>query len=77
MSYPKIAKLIDVLLTQTEKGTLKWAQTETSDVFQASFPRYSVRLYVHQKNPLEDDYVLQIRLIAALANIQKNPSKGR
>jgi hypothetical protein len=60
MSYPKIAKLIDVLLTQTEQGTLKWAQTETSDMFQASFPRYSVRLYVQQSNPIEVDYVLQI-----------------
>lgn len=30
-----------------------------------------------QNITIEDDYVLQIRLIAALANIQKNPSKGR
>ncbi|BBP57789.1 hypothetical protein [Pseudomonas sp. St316] len=60
MSYPKIAKLIDVLLKQTENGSLQWAQTETSDMFQASFPRYSVRLYIQADNPIEVDYVLQI-----------------
>ncbi|MCF3194139.1 hypothetical protein [Pseudomonas bubulae] len=60
MSYPKIAKLIDVLVTQTENGSLQWAQTETSDMFQASFPRYSVRLYTQQAGPIEVDYVLQI-----------------
>ncbi|WP_338488003.1 hypothetical protein VRB78_18760 [Pseudomonas trivialis] len=60
MSYPKIAKLIDVLLTQTENGTLQWAQTETSDMFQASFPRYSVRLYVQSVSQVDVDYVLQI-----------------
>ena len=60
MSYPKIAKLIDVLVTQTENGSLQWAQTETSDMFQASFPRYSVRLYTQQASSIEVDYVLQI-----------------
>lgn len=60
MSYPKIAKLIDVLVTQTENGSLQWAQTEASDMFQASFPRYSVRLYTQQAGPIDVDYVLQI-----------------
>ncbi|WP_339541428.1 hypothetical protein [Pseudomonas sp. RA_5y_Pfl1_P24] len=60
MSYPKIAKLVDVLLSQTESGVLRWAATEKSDMFQASFPRYSVRLYPHERNPIEVDYILQI-----------------
>lgn len=60
MSYPKIAKLVDALLSQTESGALRWAQTEKSDMFQASFPRYSVRLYTAQGNTIEVDYVLQI-----------------
>jgi hypothetical protein len=60
MSYPKIARLVSALLTQTESGSLTWAQTEKSDMFQASFPRYSVRIYTHQSNPIELDYVLQI-----------------
>ncbi|MBT0624493.1 hypothetical protein KIH32_11295 [Pseudomonas fluorescens] len=61
MSYPKIAKLIETLLAQTESGALPWAQTERSDMFQASFPRYSIRLYPQiARNSLEPDYVLQI-----------------
>ncbi|WP_330206609.1 hypothetical protein [Pseudomonas sp. AM14(2022)] len=61
MSYPKIAKLIETLLSQTESGALPWAQTEKSDMFQASFPRYSIRIYPQRShNSLEPDYVLQI-----------------
>jgi hypothetical protein len=60
MSYPKIAKLVQVLLTQTEHGSLQWSTTESSDMFQASFPRYSVRLYKEVRNHMEVDYVLQI-----------------
>lgn len=60
MSYPKIAKLIAVLKEQTESGLLAWAQTEKSDMFQASFPGYSVRIFVRDHNPIEQDYVLQI-----------------
>lgn len=55
MSYPKIAKLVSALLTQTSNGELNWSQTEISGMFQASFPRYSVRIY-----PLNNDYILQI-----------------
>lgn len=57
MSYPKIAKLVSVLLEQTSNGSLKWAQTEKSETFQASFPRYSIRIYLHSN---QSDYVLQI-----------------
>lgn len=63
MSYPKIAKLVEVLLTQTAKGSLgslQWAPTENSDMFQASFPRYSIRLYPQSINSFDVDYVLQI-----------------
>lgn len=60
MSYPKIAKLITVLLQQTGNGSLKWDQTEHSDMFQASFPRFSVRIYQKDLNPIEIDYALQI-----------------
>ncbi|MDO9328151.1 MAG: hypothetical protein Q7U27_05390 [Pseudomonas sp.] len=55
MSYPKIATLVNVLLTQTSKGELNWSQTEKTGNFQASFPRYSVRIY-----PQGNDYILQI-----------------
>lgn len=60
MSYPKIARLVEALLTQTENGSLQWEQTEKSDTFQASFPRYSVRLFMRYANEFEVDYVLQI-----------------
>lgn len=60
MSYPKIAKLVHALEVQTENGSLQWGTTEKSDMFQASFPRYSVRLYTKNNNPIEFDYVLQI-----------------
>lgn len=55
MSYSKIATLIKTLLKQTSNGELQWAQTEKTATFQASFPRYSVRIY-----PQNSDYVLQI-----------------
>lgn len=60
MSYPKIARLIETLLSQTEAGTLQWAQTEKSEVFQASFPRYSIRIYPENSSNLQPDYFLQI-----------------
>lgn len=55
MSYPKIAALVRALITQTSSGELNWSQTEKTGTFQASFPRYSVRIY-----PKGNDYVLQI-----------------
>ncbi|NWE39590.1 hypothetical protein HX875_08950 [Pseudomonas yamanorum] len=60
MSYPKIARLIETLLSQTEAGTLQWAQTEKSEVFQASFPRYSIRIYPENSSNFQPDYFLQI-----------------
>lgn len=61
MSYPKIVKLIETLLSQTEAGTLQWAQTEKSEIFQASFPRYSIRIYPqNDRSNLQPDYFLQI-----------------
>ena len=60
MSYPKMANLIYSLLRQTQNGQLKWDQTEKSEKFQASFPRYSVRLYMAQNNGFDPDYMLQI-----------------
>lgn len=61
MSYPKIARLVETLLSQTEAGTLIWAQTEKSEIFQASFPRYSVRVYQDNNNSSgQPDYFLQI-----------------
>ena len=60
MSYPKIAKLVEVLLSQTENGLLQWESTEKSEMFQASFPRYSVRLSIRYVSDIDIDYVLQI-----------------
>jgi len=61
MSYPKIARLVETLLLQTEAGTLQWAQTERSEIFQASFPRYSIRVYPdNNRSALQPDYFLQI-----------------
>lgn len=60
MSYPKIARLVNVLKSQTESGSLSWSQTEKPDMFQASFPNYSVRIFVKASNPIEQDYILQI-----------------
>jgi len=60
MSYPKIAKLVHALLEKTESGNLKWDATERSNIFQASFPRYSIRLYTQQSGQNDFDYVIQI-----------------
>lgn len=60
MSYPKMANLVVSLLKQTNDGRLHWGQTEKPDVFQAAFPRYSVRMYSRQANQIELDYILQI-----------------
>jgi len=60
MSYPKMANLVLSLLRQTNNGKLGWDQTEKVDVFQASFPRYSVRIYTEQKSPFQMDYIIQI-----------------
>ncbi|MFD0738873.1 hypothetical protein ACFQZQ_06220 [Lysobacter koreensis] len=61
MSHEKIAKMLVVLRKKTEDGALTWAETEDKGIFQASFPKYAVRLF-EAANPFENetDFVLQI-----------------
>ncbi|WP_122387168.1 MULTISPECIES: hypothetical protein [Pseudomonas syringae group] len=44
MSVSKIVRLIQGVVRQTDAGKIDWEVTEREDVFQASFPNYSIRL---------------------------------
>ena len=59
MSYPKVARLILLLIEQTNDGRLSWEPTDRKDVFQANFPRYSVRILTVPAE-FESDVMLQI-----------------
>ena len=41
----KVERLVEVLAEKTYSGELPWEPTEDEDVFQCSFPNYSVRVY--------------------------------
>lgn len=61
MSNAKIAKLLNLLIEKTESGELEWEPTVKSDVFQANFPRYSVRILTREgETGFDLDIVLQI-----------------
>ncbi|MCF5044146.1 hypothetical protein GIW79_27235 [Pseudomonas sp. PA-7-1E] len=59
MSNSKIVRLIQGIVRQTNAGKIDWEVTETEDVFQASFPNYSIRLSYDESN-LGTDYWLTI-----------------
>ncbi|MCE1016644.1 hypothetical protein LU640_05030 [Pseudomonas monteilii] len=59
MSNAKIARLLELLIERTESGELEWEPTVKSDVFQANFPRYSVRILTTEAE-IDIDIVLQI-----------------
>ncbi len=48
MSMEKLASLVTKLLLLTDKQKLQWEQTESSSVFQVSFPEYSIRIFPRQ-----------------------------
>ena len=55
MSLQKMALLLQKLEKLTLSGNLDWEPTEKDNVFQTSFPNFSVRIY-----PEEEDYVISI-----------------
>jgi hypothetical protein len=44
MAYEKIIKLVQTLIQKTNENEIDWETTETSDVFQVGFPKYSIRI---------------------------------
>ena len=67
------SKLLQLLRDQTQVDKLIWEETERSDVLQASFPNYSVRIGPSSKfGPASG------AIAASLGrNIQRQPNSGR
>ncbi|MBA5706809.1 hypothetical protein DT037_06925 [Pseudomonas fulva] len=59
MSTHKIAVILDKLIEKTAAGELGWQSTERRDVYQVSFPHYSIRMQRIDKD-FEEDFVVQI-----------------
>lgn len=59
MSDSKIVRLIQGIVRQTNAGKIDWEVTESEEVFQASFPNYSIRLSYTTSN-MGTDYWLTI-----------------
>jgi len=59
MSNTKIVRLIQGIVKQTEAGKINWEVTESEEVFQASFPNYSIRLS-YTASDMGTDYWLTI-----------------
>lgn len=64
MSDPRFARVVVGLVRETEAGRIKWLPTAEEDIYQASFPKYSVQLSI-QGNPtnggITDDVVVSVR----------------
>lgn len=54
MSYPKIAKIVEILYERTINGKLEWETTNQDNVFQTSFTNYTIR--IHYKT-VEDPWI--------------------
>ncbi len=44
MSVTKMAEIVRKLTSATDKGKVSWEETETENIFQVSYPTYSIRL---------------------------------
>ena len=60
MSYEKIAKILEKLNEKTTQGKIQWEQTNIPDIFQTSFPEYSVRILRQTDEYEYGDYILQL-----------------
>lgn len=50
----KLVAVVTMMERATELGKLNWTETELTNVFQASFPRYSIRLFPRAGSTGED-----------------------
>jgi hypothetical protein len=62
MNDNNLILLIKKLIDLTSKNSLNWEVTDKDDVFQLSFPQYTIRLSLNQSpsSPLEDAYFIKI-----------------
>ncbi len=44
MSLAKMTQIVEQLISATNKGQINWEEAETEDVFQVSYPTYSIRI---------------------------------
>jgi hypothetical protein len=57
----KIRSFVETLAKKTEQNKVNWEKTAEHDVFQASFPSYTIHLFTRQsRNEISDDYYVQI-----------------
>lgn len=59
MIESKIVRIIQGVVRQTNAGKIDWDVTEREDVFQASFPNYSIRLS-YTESAMGVDYWLTV-----------------
>jgi len=62
MSVGKIVQIVNKLINATDDGKVNWEETEIEDVFQVSYPSYSIRLFKtpSETDPGDIDYVISI-----------------
>lgn len=58
----RLLKLVQGLLAKTKSGDVVWERTSATDVFQAAFPRYTVKVSERgdASEPLLTNYVVSI-----------------
>jgi hypothetical protein len=64
MSYPKMAVLIERLISLTNRSEIRWEATAQDDVYQASLPGYSVQILTRptvHRGVDGEDVVVRIR----------------
>ena len=60
MATTKIVKLILRLLEKTQNSEINWEETENEEVYQATFPDYSIRISLRPSGGENCDYKLSI-----------------
>ena len=65
MELSKTYQLIQNLLVETGKGNIKWQETSDSNIFQTSFPKYSLQITYEERVDAEvqgntTDYILRL-----------------
>lgn len=68
MSYVKIADLVKTLARKTSEDKVFWVQTERPNVFQTSFPSYSVRIFDKLVMTNEDENQQRLDMIVQIIN---------
>ena len=56
----KLAKFIERLYNNTLEGKVRWDETSQEDVFQLSFPDYTLKIYDDRDSTGNTLYILQI-----------------